>query len=305
MDFAKHGVDPTVYAIPFFVGMILLELYLESKERIHAYEDKKAAWSSIGMGLGSLVIGIFVKAAAFAIMYWIHQFAIFDIPWTVWWSWPLIFLADDFSFYWHHRLSHEIRILWAAHVNHHSAQSYNLAVALRQSWTELFYKYAFWLWLPLIGFDPFQVMFMMSLSLIYQFWVHTKAIKRLGFLEYFMNTPSHHRVHHASNVKYLDRNHAGILIIWDRLFGTFQEEEEEPVYGLTKNIHTYNLFKIAFHEFGALWEDVKKAPNLKAKLGYIFMPPGWSHDGSTKTANQLRAELRQQKKTTVKKAVAA
>ncbi len=291
LDFTKYGVDPTIYAIPFFVVLIGIELYLESKEKLNAYSDKKDGWASIGMGLGSIVVGIGTKIVGFAVMFWIYDnFAIFDIPYTAWWSWVLLLFLDDFSFYWHHRLSHEVRILWAAHVNHHSAQSYNLAIALRQSWTELLYKYTFWLWLPLLGFHPWQVMFMMGVSLIYQFWVHTKAIKRLGFLEHFMNTPSHHRVHHASNVKYLDRNHAGIFIIWDKLFGTFQEEQEEPVYGLTKNIHTYNLFKIAFHEFGALWQDVKKAPTLKAKLGYIFMPPGWSHDGSTKTADELRKE---------------
>ena len=132
----------------------------------------------------------------------------------------------------------------------------------------------------------------MGFSLIYQFWVHTKTIKSLGPLEWFFNTPSHHRVHHASNVRYLDRNHAGILIIWDRLFGTFQKEEDSDpvVYGLTTNIHTYNLLKIAFHEFQNIWKDVKHAPDLEAKLGYIFMPPGWSHDGKTKTSDQLRQE---------------
>lgn len=290
-DFSRLGPDPTIYAIPFFIALIGIELYLEYKEKLNAYTDKKDGWASIGMGMGSLVVGILTKLVGFAVMYWIHEnYAIFDIPATAWWSWVLLLFLDDFSFYWHHRLSHQIRILWAAHVNHHSAQSYNLAIALRQSWTELLYKYTFWLWLPLIGFEAWQVMFMMGISLIYQFWVHTKAIKSLGFLEYFMNTPSHHRVHHASNTKYLDRNHAGIFIIWDRLFGTFQKEEEEPVYGLTTNIHTYNLFKIAFHEFANMWKDIKKAPNLKAKLGYILMPPGWSHDGSTKTANELRKE---------------
>jgi sterol desaturase/sphingolipid hydroxylase (fatty acid hydroxylase superfamily) len=286
------GIDPTVYAIPLFTILILIELYLNYRNKLHLHDDIKDDVSSVGMGLGSLVLGLGVKAAALAAMFWIYQFAIFNIPLDAWWSWVLIFFADDFSFYWHHRLSHQVRILWAAHVNHHSSQQYNLVVALRQSWTELFYKYAFWLWLPLIGFHPLMIMTMMAFSLIYQFWVHTKTIKSLGFLEYFMNTPSHHRVHHASNVKYLDRNHAGILIIWDKMFGTFQNEEEEPVYGLTTNIHTYNLLQIAFHEFKALWKDVKRAPNVKTKLAYIFMPPGWSHDGSTKTANQLREEIK-------------
>jgi len=147
--------------------------------------------------------------------------------------------------------------------------------------------------LPLLGFHPIMVLTMMSFSLIYQFWVHTKTIKRMGFLELFMNTPSHHRVHHASNVRYLDRNHAGILIIWDRMFGTFQEElEDEPVvYGITSNIHTYNLFKIAFHEFANILRDLGKSTSFTNKLKYVFMPPGWSHDGSTKTSDELREEL--------------
>ncbi|MFT6760369.1 MAG: sterol desaturase/sphingolipid hydroxylase (fatty acid hydroxylase superfamily), partial [Psychroserpens sp.] len=227
----------------------------------------------------------------FGLFLFLHQFAIFDIGYQ-WWAWVLLFFADDLSFYWHHRLSHHIRILWAAHINHHSSENYNLAVALRQSWTELFYKYIFWLWLPILGFEPVMIFMMMGFSLIYQFWVHTKTIKSLGPLEWIMNTPSHHRVHHASNTRYLDRNHAGILIIWDRIFGTFQKEEEtDPVvFGITSNIHTHNLFKIAFHEFQSIWKDIKSAPNLKTKLGYIFMPPGWSHDGRSKTSDQLRTE---------------
>ena len=237
-----------------------------------------------------------MKFAAFGIFLYFYQFDVLGLKQHLgmdkWYAWVILFFADDFSFYWHHRLSHHIRILWAAHINHHSSVNYNLAVALRQSWTELFYKYIFWLWLPLIGFHPIMIFTMIGISLIYQFWVHTKMIKSLGPIEWFMNTPSHHRVHHSSNTRYLDRNHAGILIIWDRFFGTFQKElDEDPVvFGITSNIHTYNLFKIAFHEFQSIWEDVKTAPNLKTKLGYIFMAPGWSHDGSRKTSDQLREE---------------
>jgi sterol desaturase/sphingolipid hydroxylase (fatty acid hydroxylase superfamily) len=154
-----------------------------------------------------------------------------------WWVWILILFADDFTFYWHHRLSHEIRVLWAAHVNHHSSTTMNLATALRQSWAEQLYKYFWWLWLPVVGFPPLMILMMMSISLIYQYWVHTELIRKMPkWFEFLFNTPSHHRVHHASNVRYLDQNHAGILIIWDRLFGTFAEErdDEKPVYGITK-----------------------------------------------------------------------
>jgi sterol desaturase/sphingolipid hydroxylase (fatty acid hydroxylase superfamily) len=284
------GDDLTVYFIPGFAILILMELAVSHWQHLKVHEPKDSA-ACIGMGIGSLAIGVGVKTVAFGIMIYIHQFAIFDIGYQ-WWAWLLLFFADDFSMYWHHRLSHDIRLLWAAHVNHHSSMNYNLAVALRQSWTEILYKYTFWLWLPLLGFEPMMIFTMMSLNLIYQFWVHTQTIMTLGPLELVFNTPSHHRVHHANNVRYLDKNMGGILIIWDKLFGTFQkEEDDEPVvYGLTKDIHTYNLFKIAFHEFANIWSDVKKAPDLISKLKYIFMPPGWSHDGSTKTSVQLRRE---------------
>ncbi len=290
LDTTAYGEDPTVYFIPGFLGLILLEIYLSHRQELKIHEPKDSA-ASIGMGIGSLVLGIGTKFVGFGIILYLHQFALFEIGYQ-WWAWVLILFADDLSFYWHHRLSHSIRLLWAAHINHHSSVNYNLAVALRQSWTEIFYKYIFWLWLPLIGFQPIMIFMMMGFSLIYQFWIHTRTITTLGPLEWVLNTPSHHRVHHATNARYLDRNHAGILIIWDRLFGTFQKEEEtDPaVYGITRNIHTYNLFRIAFHEFRNIWNDVRSAPGLKTALGYIFMPPGWSHDGRSRTSDQLRRE---------------
>lgn len=287
--------DVTVYFVPGFIVLIALELYISYRNKLKIHEPKDSV-ASIGMGIGSLIIGFGVKFAAFGLFLYLYQFDVFGLKQHLgmdkWYAWLLLLFADDFSFYWHHRLSHHIRILWAAHINHHSSVNYNLAVALRQSWTEILYKYVFWMWLPLIGFHPIMIFTMMGISLLYQFWVHTKTIKRLGPLEWIMNTPSHHRVHHASNVRYLDRNHAGIFIIWDRLFGTFQEElDEDPaIYGITSNIHTYNLFKIAFHEYQNILKDVRDAPDLKSKLAYMFAPPGWSHDGRSKTSDQLRAE---------------
>lgn len=288
LDLKGLEEDPTVYFIPGFISLILIEIWLGYREKRNIHKDLKDSAASIGMGIGSLILGVGVKTVAYGFFVFLHQFRIFDLGPEKWYAWILLLFADDFSFYWHHRLSHQVRILWAAHVNHHSSVNYNLAVALRQSWTEEFYKYFFYLWLPIMGFDPLMVLAMMSFSLIYQFWVHTETIGRLGFLEWFLNTPSHHRVHHASNTRYLDRNHAGILIIWDRLFGTFEPETEKPRYGLTTNIHTYNLFTIAFHEFGNIWNDVKRAPTLAHKLRYLVMPPGWSHDGRTMTSDQLR-----------------
>ncbi|MEL6357556.1 MAG: sterol desaturase family protein, partial [Bacteroidota bacterium] len=153
-------------------------------------------------------------------------------------------------------------------------------------------SFVFWLWLPLLGFHPLMIAIMQSVSLIYQFWIHTEAIGKLWWpIEWIFNTPSHHRVHHGSDVKYLDRNHAGVLIIWDRLFGTFQAEEERPEYGLTRNIHTYNPLQIATHEWQDLIQDQMQALTFRQRLGYLFGPPGYSHDGSRKTSDQLREEM--------------
>ena len=287
--------DITVYFVPGFVALIALEILVSYREKLKIHEPKDSA-ASIGMGIGSLIIGFGVKFAAFGFFLYLYQFDVLGVKEYLgpdkWYAWIILLFADDFCFYWHHRLSHQIRVLWAAHINHHSSVNYNLAVALRQSWTEMFYKYTFWIVLPLIGFHPIMIFTMMGVSLLYQFWVHTKIIKSLGPFEWIMNTPSHHRVHHASNARYLDKNHAGIFIIWDRLLGTFQKElpEDPVVYGITSNIHTYNLFKIAFHEFQNIKKDVSEAPDLKSKLAYVFAPPGWSHDGRSKTSDQLRNE---------------
>ncbi len=286
--------DFTAYAIPVYLLVIGIELFISAKENLHIYEWRDS-FACIAMGLGSLLIGVVMKTAAFLGFTYLHQFAIFEIG-HQWWAYLILFFADDFTFYWHHRLSHQVRILWAAHVNHHSSQKLNFAVALRQSWAELLYKYYFWHWLPVLGFDPLMLLFMMSLNLIYQFFQHTQLVGKLGIIEWFFNTPSHHRVHHAVNIKYLDRNHAGTLIIWDRMFGTFQKEEEndKPVYGITNNINTFNPLEIATHEFKNIRKDVKKANSFSDKLKYIFFPPGWSHNGENKTSDFLRKKLIQQ-----------
>jgi sterol desaturase/sphingolipid hydroxylase (fatty acid hydroxylase superfamily) len=279
-----------LFAIPFYIITIIIEGFILYKTQKENYDLKDAA-ASITMGLGSAVINGSIKTIVLIIFYAIYQFKIFDLGYH-WWMFILLFFADDFSFYLHHRSCHQIRLFWAAHVNHHSSTNYNFAIALRQSWGELFHKYIWWAWMPLVGFNPILILCMMSISLIYQYFLHTEIIKKLGFIEKFMNTPSHHRVHHAVNTRYLDRNHGAILIIWDKFFGTFQEElDQDPViFGITTNINTYNPLKIASHEYINLWQDVKKAPGIKNKLKYMFMPPGWSHDGSTKTSNDLRRE---------------
>lgn len=277
-------------AIPFFVGFVLLEIVLTAIRRIPTYEAKDAL-SSIGMGLGNVAVGILSKTLIFGAYMFVYQYRIFTLE-NTWWMWLLLFLGDDFSYYWFHRSSHNVRYFWASHVIHHSSTKYNLATALRQTWTGgITGSFVFYLWMPLLGFHPLTIVFMHSISLLYQFWIHTELIDRLPrWFEFIFNTPSHHRVHHSSDVKYLDRNHAGILIIWDRMFGTFKEEEEHPNYGLTKNIHTYNPLRIATHEWLDIFKDIWKNPRYTWQ--YLFGPPGWSHDGSRKTSAQLRAEAK-------------
>lgn len=293
--------DPVIFFIPVFIISFTVEGIFLVKAWKRKY-DMKEAISSIGMGLGASALNIFLKTFYFSLFLIIynsfHFFdslapqgdTFFDLDWHLshWWVWVILFLADDFTFYWCHRFGHEVRFFWAGHVNHHSSQEYNLATALRQGWLEYMVKYFFWCWLPLLGFHPIMVYIMIQINLIYQFFLHTETVKKLGFLEYFMNTPSHHRVHHGSDLKYLDRNYAGTLIVWDKLFGTFQKEEFTPTYGLTANIHTHNIFKIAFHEIIALSTDMMKAPKWKDKLKYFFYAPGWTHNGEDKRAKVLQ-----------------
>jgi len=282
-----------LYAIPFFAIAIILELYVTTKQHIKTYTTKDA-FSSIAMGLGNVFIGFLSKAIVFGALYYVYEHFRFFTIHVTWWSFVLLFFADDVSYYWFHRISHKNRLFWASHVVHHSSQHYNLSTALRQTWSGGFYSFIFWLWLPLLGFHPGMIMFQMGISLLYQFWIHTETIDKMPkWLEAFFNTPSHHRVHHGNNPIYLDRNHAGILIIWDKIFGTFQPElkEEKVTYGLVNNINTYNPIVIAFKEWIALFKDAFTGrKTLLNRVNYLYKPPGWKHDGTGKLSEDLRED---------------
>lgn len=288
--------DPVQYAIPGFVALVILEMII-GKFRHKADYEIRDTISSLMMGFGNLLTKLLTGFITFAVSMWVYQYRLWTIP-LVWWSFLLLFFAEDFCYYWFHRISHESRWLWAAHVNHHSSQHYNLSTALRQTWTG-FISGGWLIWLPLafLGFHPAMIAFQAGISLVYQFWIHTEAIDRLGPLEWVFNTPSHHRVHHAINLKYLDKNHAGILIIWDRMFGTFEAEDpNEPCeYGILKPIASFNPIKVAFHEWVAIFQDVLKKNPLSVRLRYMFGRPGWSPDGSTLTVPQMRAAQQQEK----------
>ena len=286
--FENQDIDLTVYFIPVFILLIAIEVGINLKRKLKLYEFKDSI-ACISMGLGVVVIGIFTKVFYFYIFSFLFQYKLFSLE-NNWWMWVLLVFADDFSFYWHHRLSHHVRILWAAHVQHHSSQKLNFSVALRQSWGEPFYKFLFYLWMPIVGFEPLYIIMMQAISLIYQFFQHTDLVKDLGFLELFMNTPSHHRVHHAVQAKYLDRNHAGIFIIWDRMFGTFAAEQDDikPIYGITNNIDSHNPIHIATHEYRNIFKDVIKTKGVSNKLKVIFYPPGWDPEGNHQTSAAIR-----------------
>jgi sterol desaturase/sphingolipid hydroxylase (fatty acid hydroxylase superfamily) len=267
-----------ILAIPAFIVLMIIEAVAAAVLRQDLYEVPDTA-ASIAMGLGNVAINLIAKTMQLAIFLLVYRFRVFQIG-AQWWAWVALFFCDEFSYYWFHRTCHECRLFWASHVVHHSSQRYNLSTALRQSWTGSFYGWIFWIWLPLIGFHPIMVLTMQAVSLLYQFWIHTQLVERMGPLEWVLNTPSHHRVHHGANPRYIDRNHAGTLIIWDRLFSTFEPEDaaDHPIYGLTKNIRTYNPARIALHEWADMFLDVRQATGWRNKLRYIFGPPGWRQD---------------------------
>lgn len=293
MDFKFYidqlaGDNLLLIFFPIAIALVFIETFFDRAN----YSDKKDTLVSISQAIITSLIEIIPKVFAFATFMFLHEISpLQDLIQRQWWAWILLFFLDDLAYYSFHRMNHEVRLFWAGHVAHHSSQQFNLGTALRQGAGERLHKYLFWLWIPLLGFDALMIFLMMSVNLLYQFFVHTEVIDKFPKpIEFIFNTPSHHRVHHASNIRYLDCNHAGALIIWDRLFGTFSQEipEDLPVYGLTKNIDSYHPAYVATHEYAAIWHDMKRANTWKNKLYYIFKAPGWSHDGEDRRARTLR-----------------
>lgn len=267
-------------------------------EMLYSYFNKKHLYSTKGLlanvYLSVLNFGLDMSIMAFClfVLDFFYQYSLFEIQ-NVYMYWIVLLLTEDFMFYWLHRIDHFCRFFWAVHVTHHNSEEFNLTVGFRSSVFQPLYRYIYYIPIALMGYKGIDIMFMYAATQIYGILVHTQTVKKLGILEHILVTPSHHRVHHASNVKYLDKNMGMFLIIWDKLFGTFQAEDiNEPVkYGLTSNINTYNPFKMIFHEWKNIINDLKRKTSLMNKLYYVFGPPGWSHDGSTKTSVQLQKEL--------------
>jgi len=288
------GFDPVPFAIPGFVALIAAEMVWARRADPAAYEPRDTLVSLL-LGLGSVAAGLVTAGLVLALANGLYAHRIATLGWD-WWVWAACFVLDDLAYYVWHRTAHRVRWFWAAHVNHHSSQHYNLSTALRQPWTGfLSASFAFRLPIVLLGFPPAMLLTCGAFNLIYQFWIHTTAITRLpGWVEAVLNTPSHHRVHHAINPLYLDRNYAGVFIVWDRMFGSFQPERDDlrPLYGIVHQLGSFNLLRAALHEWQAIAIDLWRAP-WAAKAGYLWRPPGWSHDGSRQSTAQIKQAWRE------------
>jgi sterol desaturase/sphingolipid hydroxylase (fatty acid hydroxylase superfamily) len=287
---AMHPDNYILYhALPALAVLFIIELVLNIKEHRH---DNKDMLASISLAAGTIPLSFLTTGIIVFTYSLIYQYRLFTLPINTWWCWLIVFFGDDFSYYWYHRMSHQVRFFWASHMVHHSSEKFNLASGLRVPWTSnLTGTFLFWAWMPLFGIEPAMVIAMKSASVAYQFWMHTERIRKMpSWFEAIFNTPSHHRVHHSSDVEYLDKNHAGTLIIWDKIFGTYQEETFSPKYGLTENINSFNPIAIEFFEWKNIVKDFRKTKRVKHMLQYLFNPPGWSPDGMRKTTRQLRKD---------------
>ena len=272
--------------------LVVFEVGYSWRKQRHLF-TRKETYKSLIIAFGAMGNNFAGKSLSFFAFELIYQYRLFTFG-NGWWVWILAFVASDFSFYWFHRAQHHVNWFWASHAVHHSSHDFNLLASLRGPWftAELSGKIIFWLWTPLLGFNPIMMIIVYEFIKNYQFWVHTETIRKLpAAIEFIFNTPSHHRVHHATNIKYLDKNNGGMLIIWDRIFGSFQEEEEKPVYGLTgKNTSVLNPIQLVFGQWMKLFTNLLSCGSIKHCINYIIQPPGWSHDGSTKTVRQMREE---------------
>ena len=270
-------VNIIAMAIPFFLLFILIEivsLWFAPDEDERGYDAADTA-TSLAMGLGNVVVGIGYKAAALVALAAGYQLTPLRIDPHFWPAWVVLLLADDFAYYWFHRAHHEVRLLWASHVVHHSSQYFNFSTALRQTWTP-FSSIPFFVPLALAGFPPWMLVLQQSVNLLYQFFLHTERIDHLPRpIEAVMNTPSHHRVHHGMNGRYIDRNYGGMFIVWDRLFRTFEPEGERVIYGLTHQLRSHNPVVVATHEYVALWRDLVRTARWGDRLQLLFRRPGW------------------------------
>jgi len=268
------NLNPIILSIPVFFALMSIELVFEAitKKRTYRLND---AITNINLGALSQISGVFTKLVSVGIYTVVYELLPYEKLPANWVTFILLFFLYDLCFYWSHRMAHQISLFWGGHVVHHQSEDFNLTVALRQSSTAFIWSFPFYLPLAFMGFDPVQFITVGAFNLLYQFWIHTEHIEKLGWLEYILNTPSHHRVHHGRDPKYIDKNYAGVFIIWDRMFGTFKEEEERPTYGITKPVNSWNPVYANFAHYIDLYHYVKEARSMSDVKRMLFRQPGW------------------------------
>lgn len=273
------NINPIVLSIPIFFVLIGIELLVErfTHKKLYRLPD---AIANLSCGITSQLSGLFLRIFGVGVyMLVFENLALFTLDSSAWWYWVALILLVDLAYYWAHRMSHEVSLFWGGHVVHHQSEEYNLSVALRQSSLQVLWTFPFNLPIALLGFDTMDFVYVSAFNTLYQFWIHTETIGKFPrWIEFIFNTPSHHRVHHGRNPKYIDKNHAGSLIIWDRMFGTFQEEEERPTYGITKPLNSWNAVWANMSHYADMAADLKRIPYWRDRIKYLFMKPGWLPD---------------------------
>jgi alkylglycerol monooxygenase len=274
-------LDYIAFAVPFFIFFMLLEYFISVKKtkKIHQFNESIA---NLNVGIVERITDLLTTGLFFFVFSWLHQnFAVFHIE-NNWLSWLLLFLATDLVWYWYHRLGHEVNIFWAAHIVHHQSEDFNYTAAARITVIQAVARGLFWSVLPIIGFPPEMITLLLLIHGTYPFFTHTQLIGKLGWLEYIIVTPTHHGVHHSSNPEYLDKNFGDMLIIWDKLFGTYAEETVQPQYGLTKSLGSHSFLWQHFHYFLELYVAVRRAKSFKQKIKVLFGSPN-DHDPRIRT----------------------
>jgi len=276
-----------IYAAPVMFILVLIEWYIRTRELKEHY-DTKDGFSALAIGLGNIGVSALVKVLLFAVILFFYNMVPWSIP-PVWWSYLLCIVAIDFCRYWSHRFSHQLRLIWATHITHHNSEHYNFTVSFRLSWTQHI-KIIFFIPVAHMGFHPVVFFIANQIEVLYQFWIHTELIKKLPApIEYIFTTPSHHRVHHATNDKYLDKNYGSTFIIWDRMFGTFQLEEEKANYGILKPVNSYNPVWLVFHEWVDIFKDLGRYRTPRAWWRILFGSPNMSLNKEYYYGNQPAA----------------